>query len=46
MIRVRTRYDQICSQIRAGGLGEGKQGSKIVEAERPEGGCHFGRDVP
>lgn len=45
MISVRTRFDQICNQIRAGCLGEGRQVSEIVEAERPEGGRHFGRHV-
>lgn len=44
MSRVRTRFDQICNQIGAGCLGEGKQGHKIMEAERSEGGCHFSRD--
>lgn len=32
MIRVRTRFDQICNQIRAGCLGEGRQVSEIGEA--------------
>lgn len=45
MIRIRTRFDQICNHIRAGCLGEGRQGHEIVEAERPEGGRHFGRHV-
>ena len=31
MIRVRTRFDQICNQIRAGCLGEGRQVSEIGE---------------
>lgn len=45
MIRIRTRFDQICNHIKAGCLGEGRQGHEIVEAERPEGGRHFGRHV-
>lgn len=44
-MKVRARFDQICDWIRAGYWGESKQGREIQEADKPEGGCYFGRDI-